>query len=299
MTNKRNIIFPVLISLLLIAGCEKLVFDPQPGGDNLSVFDDAWTAFNEKYALFESKGVDWNAIRTKYEPRVSNEISPDSFFNVLELMIAELRDGHSYVGGYEPEVSYAYNIFYDYATNDSIRKNFDEDILKAAYFDPNNAKVKGNITHFITSDNIGYIRIPTFAGEIVDISEIVSAMKGTKGLILDVRQNGGGSPHYAATVASHFVDKTYEAGTDRYKTGPGTDDFVTSTLSINPHPSATYTKPMAVLISRGVFSATTKLVFYLNPASHVTFIGSKTGGGATSPADRELANETVGKPLNI
>lgn len=291
MTNKRNIIFPALISLLLIAGCEKLAFDPQPADDNLSVFDDVWTAFNEKYALFEFKGVDWDAMKTKYESRISNDISQDSFYNVLQLMISELRDGHSYVDGHKTAISYEYNIFYDYDTNDSIPQNIDEDILKAAYFEPNNAKVKGNtITHFITPGNIGYIRIPTFAGEIFDISDIVTAMKDTKGLILDVRHNGGGGPHYAATVASHFVDKAYDAGTDRYKIGPGANDFASSTLSISPHPSVTYTKPIAVLVSRGVFSATTKLVFYLNPAPHVSFIGSRTGGGATSPADRELAN---------
>lgn len=285
-------IFLFCIAFITFFSCERILLQSQLQDNHTSVFDDVWTSFNEKYALFEFKKVNWNDIKTKYRPLVSDDMSDDEFFNLLQRMIAELRDDHSWVRGFKPKKDESYDFYIDDITKKRIPVNFNKDILENSYLKPNNAKESGSYTYFVSSDNIAYVRIPTFAIDEFDLSDLLSLpeVKNTKGLVLDVRENGGGDPVSAKKVASHFVDKKYSCGIDRFKIGPGVDDFKEIELFIEPHTSVTYAKPVVVLINRLVYSATTKLVFFMEPSPNVSFLGSKTGGGASAPADKELAN---------
>jgi carboxyl-terminal processing protease len=65
------------------------------------------------------------------------------------------------------------------------------------------------------ADNIGYIFISTFNSS--EFSEarfenfdiILEALKDTKGIVIDMRSNGGGNENYARIVAGRFADATH------------------------------------------------------------------------------------------
>jgi carboxyl-terminal processing protease len=67
----------------------------------LAVFDDAWSAINERYYDRKFNGLDWDAQRTAFRSLAAAANSTDEFYSVLRRMIASLDDPHTRV--YAPE----------------------------------------------------------------------------------------------------------------------------------------------------------------------------------------------------
>jgi len=57
-------------------------------------FEDLWRAFDDQYALFEVKGVDWEALYRIYRPHVSATTTEEELFKVLTGMLGHLNDNH-------------------------------------------------------------------------------------------------------------------------------------------------------------------------------------------------------------
>lgn len=61
------------------------------------LFDEAWRAFRDGFYLENMHGVDWNAIRAKYEPLVPYAATRLDINYVIGEMISELACGHAYI----------------------------------------------------------------------------------------------------------------------------------------------------------------------------------------------------------
>ena len=59
------------------------------------IFNEVWDTVDQNYLYPDFHGVDWNALKTKYEPLVQNATSSDEFYNILFDMVDSLKDGHS------------------------------------------------------------------------------------------------------------------------------------------------------------------------------------------------------------
>jgi tricorn protease len=57
-------------------------------------FRQAWTYLRDQFFDEKMNGVDWNAVRTVYEPRVAGTRTPDEMRRVLSLMLGELNASH-------------------------------------------------------------------------------------------------------------------------------------------------------------------------------------------------------------
>ncbi len=124
--------------------------------------------------------------------------------------------------------------------------------------------------------NIGYLEIKSFPHP-VDEEEIARAMApllNTQALIIDLRQNFGGSPLTVSKVASHlFEEKTlltrvYQRSTNQ------TEEFYTQPKE------AAYEKPIYVLIGKETMSGGEELAYDLQATKRATLIGQNTWGGA-------------------
>ncbi len=283
-----NIIKSIFVTLLLINlfSCEKTALEPDAPDDNLSAFNEYWKVIHEKYAMLDFKNVDWEMVRDTHRTKVTNEMSDLAFLEVLGSMAATLRDAHTWVsngdsirgwddlyGGYEQNLDY--EILSNYLQNTEV-------INESAIF------------YKILDGNIGYMFVPSFDNfETSDIEKVISYMKDTRGLIIDVRGNGGGDPELAADIASHFTDKEVYAGFERFKSGPGPNDFSDSKMNLLPTSGTYYGKPVAILTNRGCYSATTTMIYMMNPLEQVTIIGDRTGGGSGSVAEGYLGNSFI------
>lgn len=283
----KNISFFLFVIVVLFGttSCEKILLDSNPSVDNLAIYDDYSKIFSEKYAMFEFKDVDWNEIDNLTRPLVDNTISQDSLFGILAAMTVTLRDGHTVLIDYEKSIGG----FFDLEAG--FPKNLN-DTLVSLYL-KGDVKTQGDgLSYVILDQNIGYITYRDFEKEVTNemMDAMLTDLKDTKGIILDVRGNGGGDPSYAALMASHFADKKVSSGFERFKTGPGANDFSDSPATVEPSSGVNYTKPVMVLTNRLCYSATTTLIYSLNPFEHVKFVGGRTGGGSGSVADGYLAN---------
>ncbi len=57
-------------------------------------FRQAWTYLRDQFFDEKMNGVDWNAVRTSYEPRVAGARTPDEMRRILSMMLGELNASH-------------------------------------------------------------------------------------------------------------------------------------------------------------------------------------------------------------
>ena len=296
-----KIIF-LLATIAIFASCEKIFMDPKPQTDALSIFDEYATLVKEKYAMLDFKGVDIDILADSIRSTISGDISDNDLFNKLAIITTRLRDGHSslsqdntditgtalhagfdLLAGYPPGVDF-FALFGEYVnpdTNPNIKFLGDSINFTAIY---------GTL---LQNTEIGYAWIPSWDVEISDeeIEQIFEEVKDTKGLIIDMRGNGGGDPALATKFAAYFTDQAVDTGFERFKTGPGENDFSDSRVILQPAASNNkYLKEVRVLTDRNVYSASTTFLYSVDPVETIKTMGQRSGGGSGSVADGYLAN---------
>ncbi len=63
--------------------------------DRAEIFEQVWKTINEEYYDPNFRGVDWRAVGERYRPLAASAKTDAEFYGVFELMLAELRDGHT------------------------------------------------------------------------------------------------------------------------------------------------------------------------------------------------------------
>ena len=63
--------------------------------EKMAVFEEAWAGQRDGFYDPKFHGVDWNAVRKKYEPLIADAQTPDEMRAILRLMIGELNSSHS------------------------------------------------------------------------------------------------------------------------------------------------------------------------------------------------------------
>jgi tricorn protease len=67
--------------------------------EKLESFHQAWTYLRDQFFDEKMNGVDWNAVRTTYEPRVAGAKTPDEMRRIVSLMLGELNASHMGITG--------------------------------------------------------------------------------------------------------------------------------------------------------------------------------------------------------
>jgi C-terminal processing protease CtpA/Prc len=152
---------------------------------------------------------------------------------------------------------------------------------------------EGSIRYTVFHGNIGYMHCGNFS-ETMDnerINMILNSMSGCDGLIVDVRNNNGGSIGNAALLASHFTNARVLTGYIRHKTGKGRNSFSEAkAIYIDPAVGIYWSKPVVVLSNRQTFSAGNFFVNTMRYFPQIATAGDITGGGSGLPFTSELPN---------
>lgn len=67
--------------------------------EKLTLFQQAWSIQNESFYDSTFHGVNWNSMRTKFEPYAAGAQTPDELRRIIGLMIGELNASHSGISG--------------------------------------------------------------------------------------------------------------------------------------------------------------------------------------------------------
>lgn len=284
----------VLLSCLLVlalASCERALGEKDTPANPVSVFDYLWNKLDQQYAFFDVKGIDWDSVYEVYRPKVYDAMTDDSLFSVCAAMLNTLEDGHVNLwSGFD--VSRSDSLYYKMIEG----SNFDESVVLLHYLTAYGHTTGGFRHNAIRNGKVAYIRYGSFSSTITnaDLRYIVNLYKDCKGLILDLRDNGGGSLSNVIRLLGIFDNHHQELFKSQIKSGPGHDEFTelrtvyaadSSLLGQQP-----YMKPVAVLIDRGSFSATSFFAVATQGYGNLKLFGDLTGGGMGLPNGGILPN---------
>lgn len=275
-----------LMMALSFFSCEKAdEYDSSP----VANFQTLWQILDERYCFFDYKAevynLDWYDVRRRYSKLVSEDMSQAGLFDVMARMLGELRDGHvNLISSFN--VSH-YNAFYlDYP------HNFNSDLLQKTLGDY--YRYVNGLYATILPDNIGYIYCGSFENSIGEtaLDEILQYVSFCHALIVDVRDNGGGSLDSSERLASRFTNSDLLTGYVCHKTGTGHSDFsdpepVYLSAAVN---HIRWQKSVAVLTNRRTFSAANDFVRCMRCTPQCVVVGDKSGGGSGLPMSQEMPN---------
>lgn len=274
----------LLLPAILLIGCEKMLMDENPAADPQSCLDNMWNTIDRKYSYFNEKNINWDSIYTYYDTRVTAQTSDKELFSVLDSMLYDLRDGH--VNLIAPfNFSRNWNWYLDYP------ENFSYAVVERHYLG-DDYRIAGGIRYRMI-DSVGYLYYGSFGSGFTEenLDEVFTYLAGAKGVIVDVRNNGGGSLGRAFSLAKRFTTVKQTVLLTREKTGPGHSDFGKETqYTISPGSRPDCQVPVVLLTNRRCYSATNTFAGILSQYPLVTIMGDQTGGGGGIPVDFELPN---------
>lgn len=279
---RSSILTTILLACMtMLTGCHDI---PDYDNTRRGNFECLWRLIDEHYCFFESNGLDWDSIHDVYSVRIDSASNTRAIFDVCAEMLNELKDGHVNLSS-AFDVSYYRQWWSDYPEDFNLRT------IEQYYLDMTWHTSCGMMYKILPS-GIGYIYYPSFSYTLGEgnLAWILRYFQDCPGLIIDIRNNGGGNLSNVHTLIGHFIDAPITGSYTTYKTGPGHSDF-SEPYAVEYKPSENgcyWSKPVAVLTNRHCFSAANNFVAVMKRLPQVVVVGSRTGGGGGMPFTYDL-----------
>jgi len=303
------------------------------------IFNDVWNTVDRNYLYPDFHGVDWNAVKAKYEPLIKNATTSDEFYNLLFNMVDSLNDGHSryesptrakeeealesgnadYVGigiissPNDKSVGVVYVFPNSPADKAGIKRRdritaidgtpFVDPVKEIArvrgqegttvtltVVSPEQPErsvpiVRGRVTGAVTPSSgrlaadpaIGYLIIPTLSTDDMDVrteAELNTLLSGSpdlKGLVVDLRGNGGGFRTILESILGDFVSGqvgTFFSQTSSYAL----------TITGKPLGDKLSSLPVVLLVDQGTESYAEVLSASIQEKGRAKVVGVATAG---------------------
>ncbi len=283
------------------AVCEK----PTPD-DPVTNFEVFWNTFAEQHGFLKHRGVDWAATYKAFRPRVTPATTPEQLFEIFSAMIEPLHDAHTYIGAGSIHRSFHGKKPGTLTLTPDDRKKTIE-ILEQRYLEaPLRSWCNQHVRYARLKANAGYLRIDAFAGytpgghfedgaKALDeaLDAVMKDVQQTRGLVIDVRLNGGGDDPYGVQIASRLTDKPYVAFVKRARSDPADPDQWTAPQPSNAVPGSRprFLGRVVELIGPDTVSAgETFTMALMGRDPHIVRIGENTQGVYSDVLGRTLPN---------
>lgn len=238
-------------------------------------FDQLWGAFDRDYAMFALRPeVDWNQFQQRYRPRALTSRSTNEFAEVCSEMLRPLRDLHIWVtvaGENVPVFNRPRTANANPGAHASILGQLHE---------------AGQVQWAVTPDNIGFLAIYGWSDQHIPAlcHQVLEQMRNTRGLIVDVRLNGGGSEDLAAEVAGRFLEKEFVYAFSQFRNGPSHSNLTPKIQRrVSPGGPWRYNRPVILLIGQKCMSSNESFIAMMSGAQQVTVMGDHTCGSSGNP----------------
>ena len=272
------------------ASCERAFMDSDESTNPVNVFDYLWDKVDQQYAFFDVKGIDWDSVREVYRPMVTDDMDKEDLFDVCAAMLNTLQDGHT-------NLISNFNV----SRNDSVyyrmyaHRNINTDVVLFNYLTLQYHSTGAFAHNAIRDGRVAYVRYSSFENTISEsaLKYITDRYKDCDGMILDMRQNGGGSIDNIRMMLSIFDNHKQPLYYSQIKSGPGHEDFTELTTVYATDTcilETPYNKRVAVLIDRGSYSATSFFAVCTMGYPNIRLFGDYSGGGLGLPNGGALPN---------
>ncbi|NTS78067.1 serine hydrolase [Catenovulum sp. SM1970] len=274
-------------------------------------FEFFWHAFNDYYAFFERRGIDWQAVYDTYSPLVTEQTTSEQLAEILSDIILDFEDAHvSLTGNGELE----FEVFGQKLSGmnaelmrmgvstenfEQYREQLKESHQSAAigYLIPESIKQDPDSDQIIwgkINNEVGYFAIDRMMGlsrtelekgnldyasdvALVErvMPQVLSDFEDTKAIIVDVRFNDGGFDSLSLAIAGYFTNQDKVVGSKYYDNsqGQGTPEVI----EIKSQPNA-YSKPIYLVAGQETYSAGEVFTLAMSALEHVNYLGEPTQG---------------------
>lgn len=285
----------------------------KPAGGPVAAFDVLWQTFAENYPFFGAKDVDWEAVRDRYRPTVDADTTDDELFAVFRKMLEPLGDMHvtlsdggdRFFGEARPGTTVPSE-----ELDAKVKKLVEERDLRGGKL---KEYANGRISYADLPGGQGYLKVASFVGysdgkhpdgryaaeqaaldKALDDILTKDRTARLRGLVLDLRVNGGGADGLGLKLASRLTDRTHFAYAKAARNDPDDPERFTreQPAYVKPAPGVPrYAGPLAVLTGGSTVSAGEGFTQALmeRPGRTVR-IGEPTQGVFSDTLDRVLPN---------
>jgi len=281
-TTYRCRLHAIVAALVIVAaGCGS---HSQPNAPTVAAddfrgqFNELWSTFDRVYPYFIHKGVNWNALKTEFEPRAAAATSEDQLIGILQAMLAPLHDQHVVLTG--P----GNTVVRTYVPNDFV--NWNADVWRQ-YMARATASTTRGVAVSAVMNGVAYIAVGSWNPNqlnVADLDAFVDGFRDRPALIVDVRMNPGGDDSLAFQFAGRFAASTTTLGYVQFRGGPGHGDFTPlQARMFSPRGSFQFTRPVLLLVGRFCASSTEGFISAMRELPNVTVAGDRTGGATGNP----------------
>ena len=280
----------ILSVAALFAACSNRLIGPETPNNPVANFDYLWGEYDRMYGAFEPKKLDWNALYRTYRPQVNEQTTDAELYRVMTALLNHLDDNHVYL---RPTADTKLPWYDGGILGRTKVTDYDGSVVKRYLTDSRNFTnefVCGKLT-----PNVGYILQKGFENNYAaygkTMDSVLTYLKDTKGLIIDLRDNGGGEDRVAQYIANRFATERHLSFTSRLRNGPRHTNFGPE-LRFYTEPAGTfqYTKPVIVLTNLSSYSSAETFVLAMLQNKTVTQVGDLTGGAFSDALPRDLPN---------
>lgn len=266
-------------------------------------FERLWKDFNDNYAFFELKNVDWSKTYQEFRPLVNERTTNDSLFTICCEMIRQLNDRHiSLIAGPKKcDINSPVRLLEEFPTNSSLRllaETIDSTLKRLQFNELKRVKMKipylsGNIIEYTVNDRYGYLRINLMIGISRGklnkvMKDVVESFGDVEGIIIDVRFNSGGYDDFSYMIAGRFID---EKRVGHYKSTKTKRGFTAlEARYLKPAGKKQIVKPVVLITSDQSMSATDVFALIMRQLPYVTIIGDNTKGIFSDVREWKLPN---------
>ena len=295
--KKITIVFTAVFLMLILIplqGCN-FFYGERTILSYTEMFDYLWKDYNETYALFDVRGVNWNEQYEKCRPLVNDEMTDVEFFQVLQKLLYPLNDAHVYVKTpFASLNSGEDNTPLDVFSLDSVCRQYINNPRKCG----NNIITYGTLKN---DSSIGYIHIASFSSGQTGVNQnqnwaaeidiALTELMSTRCLILDIRGNRGGLTGNVSQISGRFCLQNKAYAISRTKNGPGLFDFGPGVeLEIKRNGALVYANPVILLTNAQTMSAGEEFAMAMTSQPQVTQVGNHTCGVFSLSLERCLVN---------
>lgn len=284
--------------------------------NSVDIYQHVWHSFNEYYAFFQERNVDWLAQRDLTRDLVNDATSDARLFEVLSTLILPLDDEHVFLDageqyfdparskGFLLQLVDEFNAQKEVAdVNQYVNLELQKwDLVTREYYldgaaasAADEAFLWGKIT-----DRIGYLRMDAMIlnltqrieGQVKTVEgildKIMTQMADTQGMIVDLRLNGGGADPVAFAIARRFADTERLVVSKFTRTAEG--EGPRQDMYLGPVDRPSYLKPVVVITSKFSTSAAEVFTLAMRAWPQVTHIGEATNGSLSDVLEKPLPN---------
>jgi hypothetical protein len=276
----KRVIVLIFIILICFTGCEKVFYD-EPENNPTEVFNSLWNIYDLKYPAFEIKKIDWDSAYLVTKPKINNNLTDIELFKILSEMLGCFKDKHIW---FKSGVFYAY----DKAPYHYYNKNVIDTYLSII-------RNYGVYRYGKLGEKTGYFHISTFDSQENSygyIDNILSEFNNCTGIVIDIRDNGGGDSNNAKTIASRFYDMERAYSYDVFRNGAEHDDFTEAYYDkVSPSSNAKPGLKIVLLTDNTVGSSGECFTLMMHVLPQVVVEGDHTNGSpGGTPTSYELPN---------